>query len=56
MVTKENQRFLLVYEVMNDIVHVIPQVSKMKAYIFNYKIHVHEIMLCMIFYKTTRFN
>jgi hypothetical protein len=38
------------------IVHVIPQVSKMKAYIFNYKIHVHEIMLCMIFYKTTRFN
>jgi hypothetical protein len=38
-----------------DIVHVIPQVSKMKAYIFNYKIHVHEIMLCMIFYKT-RFN
>jgi hypothetical protein len=29
-------------------VHVIPQVSKMKAYIFNYKIHVHEIMLCMI--------
>jgi hypothetical protein len=39
-----------------DIVHVIPQVSKMKAYIFNYKVHVHEIMLCMIFYKTTRFN
>jgi hypothetical protein len=34
----------------NAIVHVIPQVSKMKAYIFNYKIHVHEIMLCMIFY------
>jgi hypothetical protein len=38
------------------IVHVIPQVSKMRAYIFNYKIHVHEIMLCMTFYKTTRFN
>jgi hypothetical protein len=27
-----------------DIVHVIPQVSKMKAYIFNYKIHVHDIL------------
>jgi hypothetical protein len=38
------------------IVHVILQVSKMKAYIFNYKIHVHDNMLCMILYKTTRFN
>jgi hypothetical protein len=33
------------------IVHVIPQVSKIKAYIFNYKIHMHEIMLCIIFYN-----
>jgi hypothetical protein len=30
---------------LRAIVHVIPQVSKMKAYIFNYKIHVYEIML-----------
>jgi hypothetical protein len=41
---------------LRALVHVMPQVSKMKVYIFNYKIHVHEIMLCMIFYKTTRFN
>jgi inorganic pyrophosphatase/exopolyphosphatase len=33
------------------IVHVIPQVSKMKAYIFNYKIHVHDNMLRMILYR-----
>jgi hypothetical protein len=30
-------------------VHVIPQVGRMKAYIFNYKIHVHDNRLCIIY-------
>jgi hypothetical protein len=28
---------------------MIPQVSRMKAYIFNYKIYVHDNMLCIIY-------
>jgi hypothetical protein len=38
------------------IVYLIPQVSRIIAYIFNYKSHVHDNMLCITFIKQDSIN